>query len=82
MKTAEEGIAKVKSGGYALILESTTLKYMLKNDCDLIQLGDLFDDKSYGIAAPNGSPWMPLISNAILKMKTYGELGSLKIEFF
>lgn len=77
VNSAEEGIAKVKSGRYAFILESTTLKYMLKNDCDLIQIGDLFDDKGYGIAAPHGSPWIPLITNAILKMKTFGELGSL-----
>ena len=77
VNSAEEGIAKVKSERYAFILESTTLKYMLKNDCDLIQIGDLFDDKGYGIAAPHGSPWIPLITNAILKMKTFGELGSL-----
>ena len=77
VQSAEEGIAKVKSERYAFILESTTLKYMLKNDCDLIQIGDLFDDKGYGIAAPHGSPWIPLITNAILKMKTFGELGSL-----
>jgi hypothetical protein len=77
VESVEEGMAKVKAGGYAFILESTTLKYMLKNDCDLIQLGDLFDDKGYGIAAPNSSPWIPLITNAILKMKTYGELAIL-----
>lgn len=77
VESVEEGMAKVKAGGYAFILESTTLKYMLKNDCDLIQIGDLFDDKGYGIAAPHGSPWIPLITNAILKMKTYGELAIL-----
>jgi glutamate receptor, ionotropic, invertebrate len=77
VQSAEEGIAKVKAGGYAFILESTTLQYIRNRDCELIQIGDLLDDKGYGIAAPSGSPWISLITNAILKMKTYGELGSL-----
>ena len=70
VQSAEEGIAKVKAGGYAFILESTTLQYIRNRDCELIQIGDLLDDKGYGIAAPSGSPWISLITNAILKMKT------------
>jgi len=46
-------------------------------DCNLIQVGGLLDDKGYGIAAPTGSPWVNIISNAILKLKTFGELPEL-----
>ena len=33
--------------------------------------------KGYGIGAPSGSPWTNIISNAILQMKTFGELPEL-----
>jgi ionotropic glutamate receptor len=46
-------------------------------DCELIQIGGIIDDKGYGIAAPSGSPWVNVISNAILQLKTYGELPEL-----
>jgi ionotropic glutamate receptor len=46
-------------------------------DCELIQIGGLLDDKGYGIAAPSGSPWVNIISNAILQLKTFGELPEL-----
>jgi len=96
--SAEEGLKKVKQGGYAFILgykfnkiikiiknlimiifviESTTNDYLRSKDCELIQIGGIIDDKGYGIAAPSGSPWVNIISNAILKLKTYGELPEL-----
>jgi glutamate receptor, ionotropic, invertebrate len=46
-------------------------------DCELIQIGSLLDDKGYGIGAPRGSPWVNIISNAILQLKTFGELPEL-----
>ena len=50
---------------------------MRSKDCELIQIGGLLDDKGYGIAAPTGSPWTNIISNAILQLKTFGELPEL-----
>ena len=50
---------------------------MISKDCELIQIGGLLDDKGYGIAAPTGSPWTNIISNAILQLKTFGELPEL-----
>ncbi len=31
----------------------------------------------YGIGAPQNSPWINLVSNAILQLKSYGELSEL-----
>jgi glutamate receptor, ionotropic, invertebrate len=46
-------------------------------DCELIQIGSLLDNKGYGIGAPSGSPWINIISNAILQLQTFGELPEL-----
>jgi len=39
VNSAEEGVAKVKKGGFAYILESTTNDYLRSKDCELIQIG-------------------------------------------
>ena len=45
VNSATEGVKKVKEGGYAYILESTTNDYYRSKDCELIQIGGLLDDK-------------------------------------
>lgn len=62
VNSTEEGIARVKKGGYAFILESTTNDYSRNRDCDLVKIGGLLDDKGYGIATPTGSPLVQVIS--------------------
>ena len=54
VKSTEEGIRKVKEGGYAYLVESTTNEYVRQGDCDLMQVGGLIDTKGYGIATPTG----------------------------
>ena len=49
-----EGIARVKGGKYAYILESTMNEYITKRQCDLMQVGGLLDAKGYGIGTPQG----------------------------
>ena len=53
VKSTEEGVKRVKAGGYAYLLESTTNEYIRERDCELIQVGGLLDSKGYGIATPN-----------------------------
>ena len=48
------GIQRVKSGGYAFLLESTMNEYARQQDCDLMQVGGLLDSKGYGIGTPTG----------------------------
>ena len=45
VKSADEGVAKVKNGGFAYLLESSTNEYIRERDCDLIQIGGILDDK-------------------------------------
>ncbi len=42
-----DGVARVRNGGYAFILESTTNDYLRSKDCGLIQIGGLLDDKGF-----------------------------------
>lgn len=55
VRSTEEGIARVKEGGYAYLVESTTNDYVRERDCELIQVGGLLDSKGYGIGTPHGS---------------------------
>lgn len=54
VKSQEEGIERVKKGGYAYLIESTTNDYLKQRDCELMQVGGLLDSKGYGIGTPSG----------------------------
>lgn len=54
VKSQEEGIERVKHGGYAYLIESTTNDYLRQRDCELMQVGGLLDSKGYGIGTPSG----------------------------
>lgn len=77
VQSYEEGIARVKKGGYAYLVESITNEYARAIDCELMQIGGLLDTKGYGIGTPAGSPWREKISNAILQLQENGELQEL-----
>lgn len=52
-----EGFERVKSSNnYAFLAESTSIDYQVQRNCDLTQVGNLLDDKGYGLAAPKGKP--------------------------
>lgn len=53
-KSGDEGIEKVKEGGYAFFMESTGIDYITKQNCNLMQVGGLLDSKGFGMATPMG----------------------------
>ncbi|XP_022248257.1 glutamate receptor ionotropic, kainate 2-like isoform X2 [Limulus polyphemus] len=73
-----KGVERVKKGNYALLMESTSIEYIIERNCDLMQIGGLLDSKGYGIATPSGSPYRTLLSSAILKLQEGGILQMLK----
>ncbi|XP_076352002.1 glutamate receptor ionotropic, kainate 2-like isoform X2 [Tachypleus tridentatus] len=73
-----KGVERVKKGNYALLMESTSIEYIIERNCDLMQIGGLLDSKGYGIATPSGSPYRTLLSSAILKLQEGGVLQMLK----
>ncbi len=63
VNSTRAGVARVKEGDYAYLLESATLEYFAQRDCELMQLGGLLDSKGYGIGLPKGSLYTPRILN-------------------
>ncbi|KAJ8967544.1 hypothetical protein NQ314_002859 [Rhamnusium bicolor] len=54
-RTNEDGVHRVETstkGSYAFLMESTQIEYEIETRCNLKQVGDLLDSKSYGIAMP------------------------------
>lgn len=46
----DEGVKRVENENYAYLMESTTIEYVTERHCSLAQVGNLLDDKGYGIA--------------------------------
>lgn len=48
-----EGVIRVRrEKNYAFFMESSSIEYNVQRYCELTQIGDLLDHKSYGIAMP------------------------------
>ncbi|CAB0041632.1 unnamed protein product [Trichogramma brassicae] len=79
-KTNDEGVDRVIKGKrkYAFFMESTSIEYQIERHCELQMVGNLLDNKGYGIAMPPNSPYRTMISTAILHLQEKGELQQLK----
>ncbi|CAK6964359.1 glutamate receptor ionotropic%2C kainate 3 [Scomber scombrus] len=78
VKSIEDGIQRVLKSDYALIMESTTIDYITRRNCNLTQVGGIIDSKGYGIGTPLGSPYRDKITIAILSILEDGRLHMLK----
>ena len=48
-----DGVARVRGGNYAFLLESTINDYVnMRQPCDTMKVGQNLDSKGYGIATP------------------------------
>ncbi|XP_074644362.1 glutamate receptor ionotropic, kainate 2-like [Tubulanus polymorphus] len=75
--STQEGVDRVKKGGYAFLLESTTNEYFTERNCDLFQIGSRLDSKGYGVGTRRGSPYRDVISDSILKLQEQERLAEL-----
>nr|XP_033812399.1 glutamate receptor ionotropic, kainate 3 [Geotrypetes seraphini] len=78
VKNKEEGIQRVLTADYALLMESTTIEYIIQRNCNLTQIGGLIDSKGYGIGTPMGSPYRDRITLAILQLQEEDKLHIMK----
>lgn len=46
---------RAENENYALFMESTSIEYYTERHCELMQIGDLLDSKSYGIGMKMGT---------------------------
>jgi len=52
----EDGIARVRQGKYAFLIESTKNDYTnQRKPCDTMKVGSNLDSKGYGVGTPRGS---------------------------
>ncbi|XP_029475872.1 LOW QUALITY PROTEIN: glutamate receptor ionotropic, kainate 3 [Rhinatrema bivittatum] len=78
VKNKEEGIQRVLTADYALLMESTAIEYIIQRNCNLTQIGGLIDSKGYGIGTPMGSPYRDRITLAILQLQEEDKLHMMK----
>lgn len=76
--STQQGFDKVEKGDYAFIGESTSLEYAMKENCDLVIVGEQLNQYDYGIAVPKSSSWKYFLDNAIIRLKSSGKLLTLK----
>lgn len=60
VKNNDEGIQRVLTTDYALLMESTNIEYVTQRNCNLTQIGGLIDSKGYGVGTPIGKRDKPL----------------------
>lgn len=61
VRSNDEGVKRVESGKskYAFFMESTSIEYELRKNCDLKKIGGELDSKDYGIAMPTSTHFKP-----------------------
>lgn len=72
------GKERVGKGGYAFLMESAAIEFIIERECNFTQIGGLLDSKSYGIATRKDSPYRTPLSQAILQLQESGMLHTLK----
>ena len=84
MPNNEAGIDKVieSNGKYAFFMESAQIEYLQERKCMLSQVGGLLDNKGYGIATKQGTPYKVRLDQAILKLMESGVLHKLKVKWW
>ncbi|KAL3227154.1 hypothetical protein MRX96_048813 [Rhipicephalus microplus] len=78
VSSVTEGVERVERGGYAFLMESTSIEYVVRRRCQLKQIGGLLDSKGYGIATPHGSPYRDILSSTLLHLQERGTLRKFK----
>ena len=59
VKNNRDGITRVLTTDYAMLMESTSIEYISQRNCNLTQIGGLIDSKGYGVGTPIGTASLP-----------------------
>ena len=82
VSNTEEGIQRVKKGGYAYLIESVMNEYVTQRNCDLMQVGGLLDSKGYGIGTPRCKCWQKGVRLGLYRLLLYLQAGENDNFFF
>ncbi|CAF2022733.1 unnamed protein product [Rotaria magnacalcarata] len=79
----QQGIERVRQGGFAFFLESTMNDYVNERwPCNTIRIGENINTEDYGIATPLGSDLREVINIAVVELAQIGFLKQLKKKWF
>lgn len=78
VNSTEEGLRKVNEESYAFFWDSTVIRHMTSQNCDLMEIGPPFGPKGLGIGMPSDAKFKDEISLAILKLNDNGQLQKLE----
>ncbi|KAJ8723365.1 hypothetical protein PYW08_003277 [Mythimna loreyi] len=73
-----EGVAKVQSGKFAFLMESTTIDYETERNCGVTKVGSLLDSKGYGIAMKKNSKFRQALNLGLLYLQERGTLRDMQ----
>ncbi|XP_043279268.1 uncharacterized protein [Venturia canescens] len=79
-----EGVSRAldNNQNYAFLMESSSIEYITQRKCNLTQIGDLLDNKGYGIAMPKNAEYRKKFSDAVLHLSEKGVLRKLKTKWW
>ena len=79
VKSMKEGIERVKSSPFALIVERKSAELMIGSDCDLTYIEDrsIFMPRQFAIALPKNSPHLEKFNSAIRQLKSRRRMHNL-----
>ncbi|GFO40807.1 glutamate receptor ionotropic, kainate, partial [Plakobranchus ocellatus] len=80
--TNQEGLDKVRAGGFALITESPIIRYYTSLHCDLEAVGEQFSTRPYAIGLKDKFPYTSDFSQAILDLQKDRVLGDLQFKWW
>lgn len=80
VKSVEDGVQRVMQSNYALLMESSTIDYITRRNCNLTKVGGLIDSKGYGIGTPLGNHRASGIDQYLLPNWEFFERVGLFIE--
>lgn len=78
VRRVEDGYERVLTSKYAFLWDSPVVRHATAADCNLVEIGNPFDLKGYGIALQKHSPYTESISQAILRLDDMGILYKLE----
>ena len=89
VNSTAEGVARVRAGGYAFLLEAPLAEYAdTRAPCDTVTATtragvnrNLNSGGGYAVATAKASPLNDLINKAVLRLRENGQLARLKAGF-
>ena len=67
VKNNKDGITRVLTTDYAMLMESTSIEYISQRNCNLTQIGGLIDSKGYGVGTPIGKKNQEEVYSSLLQ---------------